>query len=76
MTTGIQAFSVTVNGEAREVAPGTSVRDVLRTFDVDPETARGVAVAVNDEVVRRADWAETLLRADDAVEVITAVQGG
>lgn len=36
----------------------------------------GVAVAVNDEVVRRDDWDLRELRAGDRVEVVTAVQGG
>ena len=38
--------------------------------------ARHVAVAVNDAVVRRADWESVTLRSGDAVEVITAVAGG
>lgn len=38
--------------------------------------ARGVAVAVNGEVVRRADWSERQLAEGDRVEVLTAAQGG
>ena len=38
--------------------------------------ASGVAVALNGEVVRRADWACTPLSPGDQVEVLTAVQGG
>lgn len=37
---------------------------------------RGVAVAVNGEVVRRAQWPQQRLRDGDRVDVLTAVQGG
>jgi sulfur carrier protein len=35
-----------------------------------------VAVAVNDEVVPKTDWARTVVSPDDRVDVLTAVQGG
>jgi len=38
--------------------------------------ARGVAVAINGEVVRRAEHANRVLKEGDRVEVIRAVQGG
>ena len=37
---------------------------------------RGIAVAVNQEVVPRREWASTPLRPGDRIEIITAVQGG
>lgn len=42
---------------------------------VNPEKP-GIAVAVNDTVVRRSDWKQTELADGDHVEVITAMQGG
>ena len=38
--------------------------------------ARGVAVAVDGEVVPRADWGSFALAQDARVEVLTAMQGG
>jgi thiamine biosynthesis protein ThiS len=35
-----------------------------------------VAVAVDGEVVRRIEWAETKLKSEQTVEVVRAVQGG
>jgi sulfur carrier protein len=64
---------VTVNGGTREVGDGASVADVVA---VVTRQARGVAVAVNGEVVPRARWAQVELRTDDQVEVLTASQGG
>ncbi|MGV9215801.1 sulfur carrier protein ThiS [Micromonospora sp. RB23] len=66
-------MELTVNGAGRSVAGGASVADLVR--DVAPHQ-RGVAVAVNGEVVPRAGWPATVLRDGDRVEVLTAAQGG
>ena len=66
-------MTVTVNGEPREVAPGTGLAGLVAS--VTP-LASGVAVAVNGEVVPRRAWPATPLRDGDQVEVVTAVQGG
>ena len=36
----------------------------------------GVAVALNGEVVPRAEWAQTSLKADDKIEIVQIVRGG
>jgi sulfur carrier protein len=41
-----------------------------------PLDARGVAVAVNGEVIPRADWSAFSLGEDARVEVLSAMQGG
>jgi sulfur carrier protein len=65
---------IMINGEPNEaVAPGATVTELLEALDV-PD--RGVAVAVDAEVVPRGAWA-TFAVADGArVEVLIAVQGG
>lgn len=37
---------------------------------------RGMAIAVNRKVVRRAEWAQTELHAGDEVEVVQPLSGG
>jgi sulfur carrier protein len=64
-----------VNGEKTECSDGATVRELLEALEVSDEGA-GVAVAVNEAVVPRAQWVETRLRGGDRVEVIHAVQGG
>jgi sulfur carrier protein len=61
---------ITVNGQDRSVEEGAVVADVL------PDDCRGVAVAVNGNVVPRAAHADTALGPGDRVEIVTAVQGG
>ena len=66
-----------INGEARQTAATTVeavVRDVTSTRD--GQIQGGIAVAVNDEVVRRTAWSGTTLAPGDRVDVLTAVQGG
>ena len=66
-------MKVTVNGAEREIAPASSLADVLTALGM-PE--RGIAVARNDAVVRRGEFAQTLLREGDRIEIIQAVAGG
>jgi sulfur carrier protein len=64
---------ITVNGEPREVAAGTTLAAVVATLTA---AGSGVAVAVNGQVVPRGAWPSTRLGDGDRVEVLTAVQGG
>ena len=66
-------LSLAVNGEPRHVTAGTTVGQLVGSL---ASAATGVAVAVNDAVVPRADWSTTPLRDDDRVEVLTAAPGG
>jgi sulfur carrier protein len=66
---------IRVNGEPSGVAPGDTVATVVAAFGVQRD-ARGVAVAVNGEVVPRRDWEAQLIPDGASVEVLTAMQGG
>ncbi|CQR64488.1 sulfur carrier protein ThiS [Streptomyces leeuwenhoekii] len=66
-------MNVLVNGEPREVTPGTALDALVRTLTRAPS---GVAAALNETVVPRAQWPVTALAEGDRVEVLTAVQGG
>jgi sulfur carrier protein len=67
---------VTVNGEEWTVPDGYPLTDVLRDLEIDPDETSGVAVAINESVIRRQDWNGVTLSEDDTVEVIQAQQGG
>jgi len=64
-----------VNEKAVEIGGNTNLIDVLEKVDVQPDR-RGIAVAVNDRVVRRVDWTDHRVEAGDRIEVIQATQGG
>jgi sulfur carrier protein len=65
--------NVLVNGNSEQIAAGTTVAEVVDRWARSPV---GVAVAVNEAVVTRADWPGTTLGEGDRVEILTAVQGG
>ncbi|MFJ9243163.1 sulfur carrier protein ThiS [Streptomyces sp. NPDC101776] len=66
-------MNVSVNGESRMIDPGTALDALVRTLTPSPS---GVAAALNETVVPRAEWPSTALSEGDRVEVLTAVQGG
>lgn len=68
-------MNVHLNGEWHELADGATVADAVVSLGV-PLDARGVAVAVDREVVRRGAWGETPLEAGARVEILIAIQGG
>lgn len=70
---GDDTIVVTVNGEPRPFPARASVADLVAELGIGE---RGVAVAVNAEVVPRSTWASAGLAAGDAVEVLRAAQGG
>ncbi len=66
-------MNVAVNGEAREVAAGTTVEGLLALLALP---ATRVAVERNREIVRRAAYAATPLAEGDRLEIVTFVGGG
>jgi sulfur carrier protein len=65
---------VTLNGERHDLhEPATVEAAVLAAGAPD---GRGVAVALDGEVVPRGAWATTEIREGQEVEVLRAVQGG
>ena len=67
--------AVHVNGEPCDLPEGTTVGQAVREAGA-PIDGRGVAVAVDGEVVPRTEWDGTRLRDGQRVEVLHAVQGG
>jgi sulfur carrier protein len=68
-------MKVLLNGESAEFLDGATVRTALESLDL-PAAGRGVAVAVDAEVVPRGEWARTLLHEGARVEILRAIQGG
>ena len=67
-------MNIYVNGHPREVPDGATVAAAVA--EVAPGPRRGIAVAVDGEVVPRAAWEETPVRSGARLEVVQAVQGG
>ena len=65
--------SLTVNGATWETSPEKSIADLVDEWCATP---KGVAVALNGEVVPRSTWADTSVRDGDQIEIVTAAAGG
>lgn len=64
-----------LNGERSDLQPGETVAEALGRLGL-AAAARGVAVAVDGEVVPRSVWESFALAEEARVEVLTAMQGG
>ena len=68
-------MNVVVNGDETTLSAGATVADVVASLGRAPSSL-GVAVAVNGEVVPRAEWSSTQVSDRDRIEVLSAAQGG
>ena len=67
-------MTVFVNDEILEFSDTPTL---IKIFEIQQITEmRGLAVAVNEEVIPRVLWAETVLQNNDRLMLIRATQGG
>ena len=66
-------MNVQLNGANHVLSDDANVADAVSALTA---ADRGVAVALNGEVVPRTEWQSTRLREGDRLEVLTAKQGG
>jgi sulfur carrier protein len=64
---------IELNGESRSVAKDHSVQDLVNALSL---TNQALAIAVNREVVPRAQWATHRFAEGDKVDVVRAIGGG
>jgi sulfur carrier protein len=65
--------NVRINGREVDIIPGSPLGAVVETVTT---ATKGVAVAVNDEIVPRAAWSHHEIADGDRIEIVTAKQGG
>jgi len=66
-------MQVRINGKPKEVPEGLSITALLQKLGLD---TRYAAVALNGEVVRRADHPAVVVKEGDRIEIVHAVAGG
>lgn len=67
-------MTVFVNDQPRALAAGAQLADLLRELGLAER--KGVAIAINDEVVPRSTWPTRALSDGERILVIQATQGG
>lgn len=66
-------IEIRVNGKVVRLNNSTNLRALVSERI---ERVEGVAVARNEEVVPRSEWAGTVVRDGDRIEILVAAQGG
>jgi len=66
-------IQVHVNGESKQLPPGTSVRGVLDHLGVNPGR---VAIEYNLEILPKSRWDATKVAPGDRLEIVQFVGGG
>ena len=66
-------MKIEINGERRDVPDRISISDLIKYLALAPER---LAIELNREVIRRADWPHTQLSEDDRLEIVHFVGGG
>ena len=69
----IDALALVVNGDPAQVPPGTHVAGLLDRLGLD---RRKVAVELNEAIVPRSTYTETVLRDGDRIEIVHFIGGG
>jgi len=66
---------IVVNGKPRDLPLPMPLRQVLESLTL-PALERGLAVAVNGELIRRGEWERHIVKPEDELEIVQATQGG
>jgi thiamine biosynthesis protein ThiS len=66
-------MKVTINGQNEELGDAISVAALLARRKIEPIR---VAVEINEDVVPRRDFGETMIHDGDQIEIVTFVGGG
>jgi len=64
---------IQVNGEFREVDLPLTIQDLIGVLSLRQER---LAIELNGAVIRRSEWAHTMLKANDRIEIVHFVGGG
>lgn len=66
-------MTITLNGEAHALVQGLTLAELVDTLNLSGQT---IAVAVNRQIIPRADWKTKQLQTQDKVDVVRAIGGG
>lgn len=66
-------IAIKVNGETQEISNHETLADLLQSLALTPNT---FAIAVNGEFIAKSNYQHTIISENDAIEVVSAMQGG
>lgn len=66
---------ININGIEKQIDKITSLLEVVNA-ELNGKEPKGIAIALNDTIITKSKWSETILKDDDKIEIVHAVQGG
>ena len=67
-------MKVLINGKETIIPDGSTVNALLHSLEIATDTP--IAVAVNNNVIERAEWEAVVIKEDDNIIIISAICGG
>ncbi|WP_405567596.1 sulfur carrier protein ThiS [Polaribacter sp. Asnod6-C07] len=64
---------IKVNNERHEISNKTTLQKLVDDLKI---TTNGIAIAINNSVVKKIDWSAKILQQEDVVLIIKSTQGG
>ena len=68
-------MNIKVNGELQSVKDNITLMDFV-TGRLDGKEPKGIAVALNETIIHRQKWQDTIVKENYTIEIVHAVQGG
>lgn len=66
-------ITIKVNNKEHQFLASVSLQEILETLQI---STNGIAVAVNQNIITKANWITTTVNQNDAILIIKATQGG
>jgi sulfur carrier protein len=68
-------MKIKINGEEKVLEKELNLNELIKA-ELDSGEPKGVAVALNFKIIPKQNWSETILKDNDEIEIVHAVQGG
>lgn len=66
-------ITIILNGSNKQLERDTTIKQLLETLDL---SEKRLAVEINQNIVPRSDFSDTILNEQDQVEIVQAIGGG
>ncbi|WP_299218964.1 sulfur carrier protein ThiS [uncultured Aquimarina sp.] len=66
-------MTINVNNQEQIVSANSSIESLLEHLCLSKD---GIAIAVNNEIITKSKWSQTLIQGQDNITIIQATQGG
>ncbi len=66
-------MTININNQSQVISKSSSISTLLEQLNV---SSNGIAIAVNNKIITKEKWDQTLIQSSDNITIIKATQGG